>query len=143
MSQENVEVVRRQFEAFAQGGVDAAAAFWHPDIEWRAVEGAVDDIGVFKGRDAMARYYGDWADMVEDLRGEVTEVVYESGEILVVVVRTSGHARGSNAPIHGRHSVVYTIRDGQIVRGREYETPEQALEALELSKQRSVRRSSR
>jgi ketosteroid isomerase-like protein len=40
MSQENVEIVRRQFEAFQDGGLDDVAKYWHPDIEWRAVEGA-------------------------------------------------------------------------------------------------------
>jgi ketosteroid isomerase-like protein len=44
MSLESVEVVRRQFEAFKGGDLDAVAEFWHPDIDWRAVEGAADDM---------------------------------------------------------------------------------------------------
>jgi ketosteroid isomerase-like protein len=59
MESRNVEIVRRQFEALERGGVDGAAEFWHPDIEWRAVEGAVDDAGVIRGKDAMRRYYQD------------------------------------------------------------------------------------
>jgi ketosteroid isomerase-like protein len=127
----NVEIVRRQFEALERGGVDAALEFWHPTIEWRAVEGAVDDVGVITGRDAMRRYYQDWVEMVDDLRGGIEEVVYDSGDVLVAVLFNSGRGRGSSVPIQGRYCVVYTIRDGLIVRGREYETREQALEALE------------
>jgi ketosteroid isomerase-like protein len=127
----NVETVRRQFEALERGGVDAAAEFWHPDIEWRAVEGAVDDVGVIRGKDAMRRYYQDWVEMIDDLRGGIEDVVYDSGEILVAVLFNSGRGRGSSIPIRGRYCVVYTIQDGLIVRGREYETPERALEALE------------
>jgi ketosteroid isomerase-like protein len=133
MSEGNVEVVRRQFDALAERGVDAGAEYWHPDIEWRAVEGAVDDIGVLRGRDAMHRYYGDWLEMVQDMQVEVEKIVHDAGETLVVVLRTSGHGRGSIVPIHGRYTVVYTIRDGLIVRGREYETPEQAMAALEAA----------
>ena|SRR5436190_15098085 len=132
-SSANVELVRRQFEAIGMGGVEAAAEFWHPEIDWRAVEGAVDDVGPIRGRDAMLRYYQDWAEMVDDIRGGIDEVVYDSGETLVVVLYHSGKGRGSNVPIHGRYTVVYTIRDGLIVRGREYETPEQAMAALEAA----------
>ena len=57
---ENLDVVRRQFEAFDSGGLDAMVEFWHPEIDWRAVEGAADDAGVLRGRDAMRRYYEDW-----------------------------------------------------------------------------------
>jgi ketosteroid isomerase-like protein len=70
--------------------------------------------------------------MLDDLRAEIDQVVHDEGDTLVVVIRTSGSPRGSSAPVHGRYSVVYTIRDGQIVRGREYETPEKALEALDV-----------
>jgi ketosteroid isomerase-like protein len=132
MESPNVEVVRLQFEALENGGVDAAARFWHPDIEWRAVEGAVDDIGVISGRDAMRRYYQDWLEMIDDLRGGIEEVVYDSGETLVAILYNSGRGRGSSVPIRGRYTVVYTIRDGLIVRGREYETQAQALEAARL-----------
>jgi ketosteroid isomerase-like protein len=131
MESRNVEIVRRQFEALERGGVDAAAEFWHPDIEWRAVEGAVDDVGVISGREAMRRYYQDWVEMIDDLRGGIEDVVYDSGEILVAVLFNSGRGRGSSIPIRGRYCVVYTIQDGLIVRGREYETPERALEAIE------------
>jgi ketosteroid isomerase-like protein len=131
MESRNVEIVRRQFEALERGGVDAAAEFWHPDIEWRAVEGAVDDVGVISGREAMRRYYQDWVEMIDDLRGGIEDVVYDSGKILVAVLFNSGRGRGSSIPIRGRYCVVYTIQDGLIVRGREYETPERALEAIE------------
>jgi ketosteroid isomerase-like protein len=133
MSSPNVEVVRRQFEAIERGGMKAAAEFWHPDIDWRAVEGAIDDVGPIRGREAMRRYYEDWAEMVEDIRGGIDRVVYDSGETLVAVLFHAGKGRGSNVSITGRYTVVYTIRDGLIVRGREYETPEQAMAALEAA----------
>src|SRR5438874_8734974 len=115
MESPNVEVVRRQFEALERGGVDAAARFWHPEIEWRAVEGAVDDVGVISGRDAMRRYYQDWLEMIDDLRGGIEEVLHDSGGTLVAVLFNSGRGRGSAVPIRGRYTVVYTIRDGLIV----------------------------
>ena len=51
------DVVREQFTAFASG-LDAVTRYWHPDIEWRAVEGAADDVGVMRGHEPRRRYYG-------------------------------------------------------------------------------------
>jgi ketosteroid isomerase-like protein len=134
MSRENVELVRRQFEVLQQDGVEAVVEFWHPDIEWRAVEGAVDDIGVLRGRDAMRRYYEDWVETLDDLRTQVEEVLFEDAERLAVALRVSGRGRASGVPSEGRYWAIYTIRDGQIVSGREYGSREQALEAVGLRK---------
>jgi len=132
MASETVDVVRGQFEAFERGGLDAVTKFWHPDIEWRAVEGAADDVGVIRGHTALRRYYQDWIDMFHDLRAEVTEVISETGERVAVVVSNSGFGRGSNVRTMGRYYAVCTVRDGQIVSGREYDTREGAVEAFEL-----------
>ena len=132
MSQENVDVVRAQFAALAHGGLDAVTRFWHPHIEWRAIEGALDDVGVMQGKDAVRRYYQDWIDTVDQLQVEVAEVIAEAGEQVVVVVRNSGRGRSSGAPSSGRYYVACIVRDGRIVSGREYGTREQALEAAAL-----------
>lgn len=127
---QNADVVGRQFAACEQGGVDAMAEFWHPDIEWRAVEGAADDVGPIRGRDALRRYYQDWVDTMDDLGAAVEETVAEEGERVAVVVRNSGRGRASGIPMEGRYYVVCTVRDGLIASGREYQTREQAVEAF-------------
>jgi ketosteroid isomerase-like protein len=133
MSEENVEVVRRQFEAFEQGGLDAVAEFWHPDIDWRAVEGAADDVGIIRGRDRLRRYYEGWIEVFDQLHAEVGEVIYEAEERVAVVVHNSGRGRSSGVPTEGCYYVVCKVQDGLIVSGREYETREGALEAAGLS----------
>ena len=132
MSQENVDVVRAQFAAFGRGGLEAVTRFWNPDIEWRAIEGALDDVGLMRGEDAVRRYYQDWIDTVDHLQVEVVEVIAEGGEQVVVVVRNSGRGRVSGAPSTGRYYVACIVRDGRIVSGREYGTRVQALESAGL-----------
>jgi ketosteroid isomerase-like protein len=131
----NAEVVRRHFEAFERGGLDAVAEFWHPNIEWRAVEGAADDVGVIRGSDALRRYYEDWIETFEQLRAEVEEVIFEADDRIAVVVRNSGRGRASGVATVGRYYVACTVRDGQILSGREYGTREQALEAVGIAEQ--------
>jgi ketosteroid isomerase-like protein len=132
MSQENVEVVRAYFEAWERGGVDAVAEFWDPQIDWRSAEGALDDVGVMQGVEAMRAYVQDWLDDFDDLRFELEELI-DAGEQVVSVQRITGRAKASGVATELRYAVVNTIRDGKLVRGREYWTRAEALTAVGLS----------
>jgi ketosteroid isomerase-like protein len=133
MSQENVEVVRAVFEAWERGGVDAMAEFWDPEIDWRAAEGALDDVGVMRGVDAMRAYVNDWLDNFDDVHFEAEELI-DAGDQVVAMQRVTARAKGSGVETELRYAVVNTIRDGKVVRGREYWTRDEALEAVGLSK---------
>jgi ketosteroid isomerase-like protein len=135
MSQASVVVVRKQFAAF-QSGLDAVAEFWDPDIDWRAVEGAADDVGIIRGHEALRRYYADWIETFDELQAEVGEVIFQSAERCAVAVRNSGRPSGTSAVVRGQYYVVCTVRDGRIVSGREYETRAEALEAVAISDSR-------
>jgi ketosteroid isomerase-like protein len=124
-----VDVVSAQFAAFASGDLAAVAEFWHPDIDWRAVEGAADDVGVIKGHAGLRRYYQDWIETFDQLQAEVEEVLAENGDRVAVVVHNSGIGRVSGVPTDGHYYVTCTVRDGLIVSGREYATREQAIDA--------------
>jgi ketosteroid isomerase-like protein len=132
MSSKSSDIVRKHFGAFESGGVDAAAEFWHSDIEWRAVEGAADDVGPIRGHDALRRYYEDWIDTFDELGAEVEEILFEADDGVAVVVRHSGRGRASGVPTAGRYYVACVVRDGQIVAGREYATRQQALDGVRL-----------
>ena len=132
MSQENVEVVRRQFQALTRRFLDAAAAFWHPGIDWRAIEGALDDVGVMRGRDALRRYYEDWFDAFDELSAEVEEVICDDEDRVAVSLHFAGRGRASGVLTQGRYYVACTVRGGQIIGGREYETRDETLEAVGL-----------
>lgn len=132
MSAENVEVVRRALAAMDRS-LDGVAEFWAPDIDWRAIEGALDDIGVFKGHDAMRRYYGEWYETFESIDAQIEELV-DGGEHVVAILRVAGQMKGSDAKIDMRLGIVYTVKDGLIVRGREYASREEALAAVGLAK---------
>jgi uncharacterized protein len=132
MSQENVEIVRRYLAAYDRAGLDGLAEFWHPDINWRAAEGALDDVGLMEGPDAIRDYYRQWEETFADIRMEVEELI-DAGDQVVAVVRGIGRMKDSDAEIDIRYATVFTTRDGKIGTGREYFTREQALKAAGLS----------
>jgi ketosteroid isomerase-like protein len=127
MAPGNAHVLRDHFRSFEAGGLDAVAEFWHPDIEWRAVEGAADDVGVMRGCAALRRYYEDWIDMLDDIRAEVEAILLEVDDRVVAVVRHSGRGRASGVPVEGRYCVACIFKARQIVAGREFSTPQEAL----------------
>src|SRR6266571_4609911 len=120
MSQENVEVVRDSLQAFADGGLDAYTAFWHPEITWRAIEGAPDDVGEMRGKEMVRRYVQDWLDTFDDFSIAPEELLDLGADHVVAVQRISGRAKLSGVETQLRYPVIYTLRDGKIVDGREY-----------------------
>src|SRR5215211_437703 len=95
MSRESVEVVRRMLQAFADGGLDAMAEFLDPDIDWRAAEGAIDDVGEMHGRVAVRGYIQDWIDTFDDFSVVVEELrdVGDGGVLAIQAAREDAGAR--------------------------------------------------
>ena len=111
--------------------------FWYEnmcaeDIDHRAVEGAPDDHGPIIGRDAMRDYVADWYEMFPDLRVTFEDITDAGPGRVITVLHSAGTARASGVPTELRFALVCTIRDGKIVRGREYWTMDEALKAVGL-----------
>ena len=107
---------------------------WHPDIEWRAIDGAPDDVGLMKGQDRLRRYYGEWLELFEGIKHEVLtrEAV---GELVVLGMRVTACSRSTGMPLDLVYAVVHELGDdGRLVRGNEYATVEEALGAAAQSR---------
>jgi ketosteroid isomerase-like protein len=133
MSQENVELVRDSLKASADGDLDATAEFWDADINWRAIEGAPDDVGEMHGPERLRRYLGELLEIFDNVTIVPEELLDVGDDRVVAVLRLAGRAKLSGLETELRFAVVYTLRDGKIVRGREYIDREQALQAVALS----------
>jgi ketosteroid isomerase-like protein len=132
MSQENVEVVRDALRAFAEGGFDATDEFWDADINWRAIEGAPDDVGEMNGPERLRRYLDELLEIFDNVTLVPEELLDLGDDRVVAVLHLAGRAKVSGVETELRFAVVCTLRDGKIVRGREYIDREQALEAVGL-----------
>jgi ketosteroid isomerase-like protein len=133
MSQENVELVRRMLQGFTDGGLDTIDEFLDPDVDWRAAEGAVDDVGEMHGPDAVRRYIQDWIDTFDDFSVVVEELRDIGDDRVLTIQRLTGRAKLSGTETDLRYAAISTIRDGKIVRAREYLSIEEAFEAVGLS----------
>jgi ketosteroid isomerase-like protein len=126
MSQENVDVVRRLYEAIGGPELDKVTAeIWDPEIEWHASE----LFGVLHGREAVLRQIAEFADSFEDWQ-VVAEELIEAGDEVVGVTHQRGSGKASGARMDARFAIVFSIHANRIVRVREYATRAEALKAV-------------
>ena len=121
MSDENVELVRRIYEAWERE--DSARDFIAEDIEYVNPSYAVEP-GTRRGRKSfrvIRETYGDFQIRVERY--------VDAGEEVVVLAQYKGSGQGSGVPVSGEHGYVWTVRDGQAVRFQWFQSHREALEA--------------
>ena len=132
MSQENVEVVRRYYEAYGQDGFDPWMEYWSDEIDHRTMRDGIDDPGPIRGKSAMRAHIRDWLDTFDDFWFEAVELIDAGEDTVVAVERFGGRAKLSGVETEQTSGVVLTIREGKIARCREYATRAEALEAAGL-----------
>jgi ketosteroid isomerase-like protein len=129
MSNENTELIRRAYQAYAGGDLDAMLELVDPDLEWTYLDPALEHPTpqVCHGRRELEQVLRDWAE--HGLRAELEEVT-SNGELVMVGVRTLGiDAHFSRGGDDWAYSV-FTVRGGRIVALRECRD---RLEALQLA----------
>ena len=134
MSRENVDIVRRYYEAYAQGGFDPWMEYWSDDLDHRPAQDGIDDPGPIHGKDAMRKHIGDWIDTFDGYSFGPVELIDAGQDTVVAVERFGGRAKLSGVETDQTCGVVFTIRNGKIARCREYATRAEALEAVGLRK---------
>ena len=102
-------------------------ALCHPEVEWSAPE----DGTIYRGREESAAARG-MAAKLADYRYDVQRIIDCGGD--EVLVEASEAARGviSGAEVRSTNYELLTIRDGMIVRIREFYDEGDALEAAGL-----------
>jgi uncharacterized protein len=131
MSQENVEAVRRMYEAFNRGDAEAARAPLHPAVELHQapdMPGTDSYYGLEDFRHGIAQWLTAW----EGFRFDPEEFL-DVGDSVLMRVRISGRGRGSGLEMEHRLYHVWDFEDGKARRVKVIHTREDALKAVGLS----------
>ena len=126
MSEENVDVVRREYLAFAARDLEALAEVWHPEIEYEALDPAT-----YRGFEELTQGFMGWSDLFAEW-WVVAEEIVDVGDQVAVIERYGGRGmKGSESGARLEQSVARLIsfKDGRIWRVKEYRTLAEALEA--------------
>jgi ketosteroid isomerase-like protein len=136
MSQENVERLRRSYEAFnVTGMVDPE--LWATDVEYvqTAYVGAGET--VLHGREGVAQAVGELTDAFEGFSVE-PERFFDLGNRVLAFVRLRSRARRSGVPIDASFAHVATFRGSEITHWQAYARREDALKAVGMRNESSV-----
>jgi ketosteroid isomerase-like protein len=128
VSQENVEIIRRCFEAWDQGDMDAVVAAYAGDVEVD-VSAAMD--GTIRGRDAVREYFESTLASLRFAHDKLELI--DAGEDVVVLTRGRGVGASSGAGWESPLGYVFSLTDGRVRKMRFYLDHEKALEAAGLS----------
>jgi ketosteroid isomerase-like protein len=129
MSQENVEIVRRSFEA---QGTSAFFDFLDPHVVW-INHAFTPEIRTYLGHEGVLEWFTAWRAQFRELRYEAAEVLDAGGDQVLVVTRVSATGVASGIPVESEFSTLFTLMNGKIVRAQGFQTRREALEAAGLS----------
>ena len=130
MSEENEEIVRRGFEVWNTGDMDALRELYDPGIVWRPAEGWPEP-GPYGGREAVMRQLEQLRETWDTDSFELISELIDVGDGVAVRIIWRGAGRGpeSNIEVTG----VYTVRKGRIIGIEFFWDHAEALATLGLS----------
>ena len=131
MSQANIELARRGYEAFTARDPEGVLGFLAPDIEAHDFP-EMPDSAVYHGPEGFLALVANTLQEFDDFRLEAKELMAPDDQHVLVLVRQVARGKESGAEVEAHVVHPWRIRDGRAVELRLYGTQEEALAALGL-----------
>ncbi len=133
MSHENVELVRRSYEAFNEDGLAGASEYWDPEIVWHT-DLLVPEPGVYTGFDAVQTYLEGFERAFGAWHVQLREIVDLGGDEVLSVLTVTGRplAETDARTQFFDWAWIVSVRDGKIARVRSFLDKDRAFEAAGL-----------
>lgn len=128
MSRETIEVVRRAYEAFNRGDLEAMSAEAAPEFEYIATGVIPGAGGVYRGAAQYRRFLEWWWGEFAQPDVQVHELV-DAGDRVLASVTFRGCGKQSGVETTWSLWQLWTTRDGKVMRGQGFTNREEALEA--------------
>lgn len=132
MAEQNVERVRRAFDAFTRGDLETAFEFIDPTFE---VNDRVTPEAnpTERGPDALIKNAGQVREAFGDISWEPREIL-DLGDRVLVRVHMSAKGKHTSLPIEEDVGHVYTLIDGKAVKLDIFRTWQEAREAADVGR---------
>ena len=132
MSEENVEALKRSYEAYNRGDFNAALENARDDIRVDLSE-RVFNPAILQGREEYLRDFGRLEETWEEFRYDPDEFMEVGRDRVLVLGTIRGRGRGSGIGVELFSGHLWTFEKGKAVAMRLYRDREEALTAAGLS----------
>ena len=132
MSQENVEILRRGYQAYERGELDAVVADFAPDCEYVTTGIIPGRTGIYRGPEGYMDFIAWLDEEFIDSHSQI-EALIDAGDSVVAGVTISGQGRQSGIPATFTFWQVWRLSNGKVVHGQGFVDKAEALEAAGLS----------
>jgi ketosteroid isomerase-like protein len=119
MSNDNAELLRHAYEAFARGDIPTVMSALDDEIEWNVPAVLPHGMDV-RGRDEVGAFFQRLASTWDDFGLQIDDLV-ASGDRVCAIGRANGTLEGGPTSYGFVHA--WTVRDGVCVRFDEYVDP--------------------
>ena len=133
MEAQNTQLVKDAYAAFMRADIPALLANLDEGVHWEAVigtEGVVPTSGVRQGRDAVAQFFAQVAEHMDFQSFEPREFIAQ-GDHVAVIGHYTGTAKSTGRGWDAEWVMIFTIRNGKVVRFREYTDSKQLITAFQ------------
>jgi hypothetical protein len=106
---------------------------FHPDVELIPPGRGRAGIGfeaVYRGREGVRRFVQQWKSGFKQFRYEPREIADPGGAHFAVRVGMIGTPRGSDTEVRDEYGVIFTLKDGLVIRQENFYEWDEALAAL-------------
>lgn len=118
--QENLDIVRRGYEAFGRGDLDGLVRLFDENIEWTSP--GPEDLptsGTRRGAAAVRDFFGSVGALFQFERFEPREFIAQ-GDRVIVLGEDRARLKATGNVIDGEWAHSFTLRNGKIVNFKEY-----------------------
>ena len=131
MSAQNVEAVRGIYDAIARRDIPAFLGALDPEVELTSPD-MLPYGGTYRGpQEVGEKYFAGFLQHVDDDFELIADEYFDAGHTVIAIGRLRGRARARGTPFEAASFMVWTLRDGRVVRQRYMLDTAAVLKALE------------
>jgi len=118
--QDNIKVVQEAYASFGRGDIEALLGSLDENVEWVLPgEGLIPQAGTYRGRDGVARFFQLLNETTEFAAFEPQEFLAQ-GDRVIALGTYKGKARATGRPFESSWAMSFLLRDGKVLKFREY-----------------------
>ena len=125
VSEENLDVVRRIYDAAARRDDVIPFEIYAEDIIWdmsNSRRALLAMKPVYHGHEGVRQYWRENVSVFGEVDFEVEELI-DAGDQVLAVIREREVGRASGVPVETTHLVVYTLTGGKVIQKRLWSSP--------------------